>query len=128
MYTVLKYVLGFIVVAILVMGFFVTNGLSEIKAMSIGRVDLSTLRDGVYSGSFTKNRWLYSVSVTVKDHKIVDIKLTDDKMKGSDKVNSEQIKRVIDNQSLGVDVVSGATVNSKALLKAIETALKSQPR
>lgn len=39
-------------------------------------------------------------------------------------VNESIISRVVENQSLKVDVVTGATVTSKALLKAIENALE----
>ena len=40
-------------------------------------------------------------------------------------VEDELINNVIKNQSLDVDVVSGATVSSKAILKAIENALNN---
>lgn len=39
-------------------------------------------------------------------------------------VNESIISRVVENQSLKVDVVTGATITSKALLRAIENALE----
>ena len=124
----IKYVIGIVLVAGAVMGFWLMNGMGDIKAMSIDDIDLSSIRDGTYQGAFSKGRWNYNVIATVKDHKITGIKLLDDKMKMAEKVNSEEINRVIGKQSLKVDVVTGATVNSKALLKAIENALKGSPK
>lgn len=40
------------------------------------------------------------------------------------RVPDEIISRVLNQQTLGVDVVTGATASSKAVLKAIENALK----
>jgi len=120
-----KYIIGVVLAAIAFGVFWSIGGQGEIKAMSINDVDLASLRDGTYQGAFSKGRWTYNVSVAVKDHRITAIKLVDDKMKPADKVNTEQINRVLAKQSLKVDTVTGATVNSKALLKAIENALKS---
>ncbi len=120
-----KYIIGALLAAIAFGVYWSMSGQSEIKAMSINEVDLASVPDGTYQGTFSKGRWTYNVGVTVKDHKITAIKLLDDKMKPADKVNNEQINRVITKQSLKVDTVTMATVNSKALLKAIENALKS---
>ena len=109
----LKYVLGFFAVAFVAMGFFMFYGMSDIKAMSIGEINLASIKDGTYKGSYSKGRWNYNVSVTVKDHKITAINMLDEKMKMAEKVSTEQISRVIDKQSTKVDVVSGATVFSK---------------
>jgi uncharacterized protein with FMN-binding domain len=121
----LKYVIGALVLIVGVGIFWLVSGMDEIKAMSISDGDLASVRDGTHQGTFSKGRWNYNVSVTVKDHKITAVNLLDDKMKMADKVNAEQINRVITKQSAKVDIVTGATVNSKALLKAIENALKS---
>jgi uncharacterized protein with FMN-binding domain len=83
--------------------------------------------DGTYTGSFSGGRWSNTVKVTVRDHKITDIKIVKDIEFKSAKVPSELFQRVEQAQSLQVDTVTGATVTSKAYLKAIENALnKSQ--
>jgi len=40
------------------------------------------------------------------------------------RVPDEIISRVLNQQTLGVDAITGATASSKAVLKAIENALK----
>ncbi|NPV71888.1 MAG: FMN-binding protein [Firmicutes bacterium] len=118
------------VVVVLIGGFMLifNAGMGEIKAMSIGQVDLSKIPDGVYRGSFKRGRWAYNVEVTVKDHKIEKVTLLDDKMRMFEKVNSELVSRILQRQTVRVDAVTGTTISSKALLKAVETALSSSPR
>lgn len=98
-----------------------TFGLSDVKNMTINQVDLSNVTDGIYKGSFHKTRWNYDVEVTVRDHKIVSIKTTN-KVPNS-KLVDEAIKRIEAKQSMNIDTVSGATVDTKAFCKAVENAL-----
>ncbi|NBG88210.1 FMN-binding protein [Isachenkonia alkalipeptolytica] len=105
----------------LVMLFFVTRGLDEGKALVIHEVNLQNLEDGIYPGEYDGVRWKNEVEVEVLDGKIQSIRLVDGfEMK---KVKKEIYEKVIEHQSLEVEVVSGATVSSKAYLKAIENAL-----
>ena len=104
----------------------VTRGLSTYKNVTINNVDLSKVPDGTYTGSFKGGRWSNTVEVTVKDHKITDIEITKDVLFKSTRVPGVLFPRILKAQSLKVDTVSGATVTSKAYLKAIEDALTSQ--
>lgn len=122
------YVLIVLVVIILAGAYWLFNGMGEVKRLEINEVDLSKLADGVYEGSFQKGRWNYNVAVTVKDHAITGIELINPKSGPHDKFHREEIAKVIERQSVKVDAVSGATVSSNALLKAIENALGSTPR
>ncbi|SHJ32895.1 Uncharacterized protein, contains FMN-binding domain [Geosporobacter subterraneus DSM 17957] len=93
-----------------------------IAQISISDVDLSLIPDGIYKG-FYEVVWVGAeVQVTVKNHRIEKIDLLHHK---HDKGISAEIipSRVVDAQSLWVDVVSGATSSSKVILKAIENAL-----
>lgn len=99
------------------------NGMGTVKSLTIGDVDLGNVADGVHEGSFKEGRWNYTVAVTVEDHKITGIELVSGKDPGSQKVFAAERDRIIAAQSPNVDTVSGATVTSKALLKAIENAL-----
>lgn len=65
---------------------------------------------------------LKSGFVTVRDHLIIDIELVEHE---TGKGQSAEIipKKVIEQQSLKVDHVSGATYSSKVILKAIQDAL-----
>jgi uncharacterized protein with FMN-binding domain len=99
-------------------------GLSDIKKMVINDVDLSKLSDGVYVGKFHKIRWTYEVEVTVKDHKITAIKnIRKTPNPSNDNIVDGAIKAMLAKQSVDIDVISGATVNTKAFQKAVENAL-----
>lgn len=113
-------VLGVILVLAIISVAFASMGLSHIKTMSINDVDLSKVPDGVYTGGFQKARWNHEVEVTVKDHKITEVKNTN---KPADALITEAIDSIIAKQSVLIDVVSGATVNTRAFQKAVENAL-----
>lgn len=117
-------ILGVILV-IGVAGFiFASVGLSDIKNMVINEVDLSKVPDGVYTGKFQRARWNYAVEITIKNHEIIEIKNIDDKTdKGSMKLINSAIEAILAKQSLEIDTISGATVNTKAFQKAVENAL-----
>jgi len=113
-------------VLMLVTGLFfaVTNGLSEGLELPIDGVDLSAIPDGSYTGAYEYKRWSNRVVVHVKDHKITAIYIDED-MSGAGITDSsgEIIRRVLAAQDTKVDAIAGATVSSKAYLKAIENAL-----
>lgn len=98
-------------------------GRRAILAMKIGDIELGKYADGIYEGIYEYYRWSNEVSVSLVNHKITDIDVSDAENlpKGLvDKITNEVIKK----QSLDVDAVSGATVTSKTILKAIENAFK----
>jgi uncharacterized protein with FMN-binding domain len=121
-------IVGFLVL----LGIFITTaavlislpgGLGPRSDVKIGEVDLNNVADGTYLGSYEVGRWSNTLSVTVKDHRITGIKILQDiayKHRGDYK---GLLDRVIRLQSLKVDAIAGATVTSKAYLKAIENAL-----
>ena len=97
----------------------------EVRKTVISEVDLARLPDGVYSGSFHSGRWHNEVEVTVKDHKIVSIKnineLPDKRAAG---IVDEAIAAMLAKQSLKIDVISGASLNTRSFQRAVENALK----
>lgn len=115
-----KIAIIFIVIVIILGGgyFAASRGLTEMQELVINDVNPGEISDGVYAGEFNRNRWSYRVDVTVQDGKIVDIQFDNG---GS--LEQELVDRIITNQSLDVDINTGATVNSKAFLKAVEKAL-----
>ncbi|MCR4436073.1 MAG: FMN-binding protein [Clostridiales bacterium] len=117
-----------IVLAVLVLiaggfGFYITRGLAEGAKVTLNSVDLAGIQDGDYKGSYKLGRWSNEVEVTVKDHKISDIRILKDVRFPLKDVTDKMIQEVIEKQDVNVDVVSGATVTSKAYLKSIENAL-----
>jgi uncharacterized protein with FMN-binding domain len=100
----------------------IQKNLEILKVMEIKNVDLSQVADGVYSGSYSAFPTSAEVSVTVKDHAIMDIELVKH-THGKGGAAEVLPQMVVDAQSLQVDVISGATSSSKVILLAIEDAL-----
>jgi uncharacterized protein with FMN-binding domain len=107
-------------VAIMAIGTF--NGMGYVRRMRVNPIDLSKIADGVYAGSFKKGRFAYSVEAAVKDGRIQAVKAADTKQATSAII--EQIfARIVQEQSVRVDTVSGASLTTKAVSKAVENAL-----
>lgn len=107
----------------------------ELSALTMEDIDFGAPRDGTYIGEYAGTKGSArnaAVEVTVSGGKITEItplegaldqdgnlaELTDGMTIG------DLFKRVTDAESLQVDVISGATLTSKAHLKALENALK----
>jgi uncharacterized protein with FMN-binding domain len=113
-------------IALMVVALFVLSaGMGEIKKISISDVDLTKINDGVYEGQFHKGRWTYDARVSVKDHKIVEVANTNKRTGMLKDLNAKIEKEIMTRQSPRIDVVSGATVNTRAFQKAVENALES---
>lgn len=109
-------------------------GRREALAVSVGQVDFSRLRDGVYTGAYqgTKDHLRDAkVSVTVTGGEVIEIRvlegaLANEKQHGEIR-NGQSLDtlftRVVEAGSLQVDTISGATISSKVHLKALENAL-----
>lgn len=95
-----------------------------VSSISVSDVDLSKVKDGDYTGSFNAIFVSAETRVTVKNGKIVDIKLLKHKTERGKSAESIT-QKVISEQSLSVDTVSGATNSSKVILKSIENALQN---
>ncbi len=93
----------------------------EIMAMPIENVDLTTIADGKYQGHFNNQLRNYSVEVTIKDYIITNIKTINNSP--SNKYSNNLFNKIIEEQKVNVDTISGATVTSKMILKAVEDAL-----
>ena len=106
--------------------FYMSRGLDKGKNLSIENVDLFEIKDGSYRGEFKSGRFSNIIEVKVEDHKITEINLVDDIMVAQDDVTHKLFNRIIDNQNINVDVISGATVSCNSYLKAIENALKQK--
>lgn len=104
--------------------FYLSRGLESGSGLAVNAVELSSLDDGTYKGQYKAGRWSNIVDVTVKDHKIIKIDVVKDVLFKRPEVTKDLFERVISRQNTDVDVVSGATVTSKAYLKSIENALK----
>ncbi len=116
-----------VLVVIVLLGLFaVTRGMKEIKNLTIEAPDVSQIKDGVYEGGYKKTRWNYAVKVTVKGGRIADIEVTQKPDDGD--FTAKAAQKIVDAQSVQIDTVSGASINTRAFQKAVETALKDAPR
>lgn len=103
-------------------GFATTALLLRPQRLEIGTIDLHAVQDGDYIG-VCQNKILFAVvKVKVQDHKLTDIEIVEHKAS-----YMEQAERVAgavcSAQSLEVDAITGATLTSDTVLKAIENAL-----
>ena len=102
----------------------ITNGLSASMAVAIDGVDLSGVPDGSYTGVYEFKRWSNTLTVHVEGNAITAIDIEDDMFAAREEWSDELFRRVIAGQDTKVDAIAGATVSSKAYLKAIEDALR----
>ncbi|HAD19339.1 MAG TPA: FMN-binding protein [Lachnospiraceae bacterium] len=89
-------------------------------------LDLSSVKDGTYTGTGTGFRGETKVSVTVKSHKITDITIEsyEDDEQYFQAAQTGMISEILKQQSLSVDTVSGATFSSNGILEAVADALQ----
>lgn len=97
-------------------------GEKAVAAIEIHPVDLNGVADGSYTGTYDAKLVKAKVSVTVSGGKITDIQLLEH-VNGQGQNGEGVIPEVLDQQTVSVDVISGATLSSKTILKAIENAL-----
>ena len=86
-------------------------------------IDIADVSDGTYIGEYDVNFIYAKVEVTVEDGEIVSINILEhrhERGKAAEKV----IEKIIEEQKIDVDAVSGATNSSTVIKKAVENALK----
>ncbi|KAB3531541.1 FMN-binding protein [Alkaliphilus serpentinus] len=118
-------VLVIIFILLVTMGL-MARGLNDIKAMAISDIDINSMEDGTYTGNFDGGRWTNQLEVEIKGQKITDIRIVKDIRFPMEGIAEKIFHQVLKEQSISVDVISGATVTSKAYLKSIEDALLSK--
>lgn len=84
-----------------------------------------TVSDGTYTGKGTGFRGETEVSVTVESGKIADITVLSyqDDERYFSRASDSMIEAILNNQSLRVNTVSGATFSSNGILEAVADAL-----
>ena len=116
-----KKVLLIVLILVVLSGCTLVKYKKKIAATLISPININTLEDGIYEGFYDVYLINARVKLEVKNHKIVSLELLEHK---HGKFSGEpMIQRVLEKQSLEVDVITGATNSSKTILKAIEIAL-----
>jgi uncharacterized protein with FMN-binding domain len=100
---------------------------AEAGNVQIADVNFATLRSGTYEGTYEGGMYKWraaTVQVFVDSGKVKNITLLRSSDPGKKNTNQALLfDRVVQSQSLQVDVISGATLTSKAYLKSVENAL-----
>ena len=84
---------------------------------------MKRIENGVYKSKYSGGRWSNEVNVTISERKVTKIDIVKSVSFEMTEVTSVLVKNVIEKQNTTIDIISGATVTSKAYLKAIENAL-----
>lgn len=122
-----KILLSVIFILVLIIGggiFYMTRGLAAGEKVAINTINPSSFSDGNYKGNYSNGRWTNEVQVTIKNGKIIVIDVVEDVTFPKPEWTKELLDKIIQKQSTEVDIVSGATVTSKAYIKSVEDALK----
>lgn len=128
--------LGWIIALVVVVVLAVAGGIGwsflskehkEARSLPLNKVDFKKLSDGKYHGAYAGGMYKWRTNecdVTVTGGKVADIQLAGTIDPGADNTDYKMLyNRVITQQSLQVDTISGATLTSKAYLQAVENAL-----
>ena len=100
------------------------NMVRNVQNISVSMPDISSVQDGNYIGEYSITPVHVKVEVSVSNHRIANITiLQHDNGLGS--TAESIVNDVVQEQSLDIDAVSGATVSSKCILKAVENAIEN---
>lgn len=103
-----------------------TSYLSDLGNIEIQEVDLSQIADGTYEGEHDIGYIYARVAVTVKNHEITDVKLLEHNHERGIKAEENIPQKIVADQTVKTDAVSGATNSSKVIMKACENALSGK--
>lgn len=101
------------------------NMVRNVQNIYVSMPDLSDIQDGDYIGEYSITPVHVKVEVSVSDHQITNIAILQHDNGLGSKAESI-VNDVVKEQSLDVDAVSGATVSSKCILKAVENAIENK--
>jgi uncharacterized protein with FMN-binding domain len=125
----LKVVGVIVLVFVLVVGGFalyMNNGMAATKDVTVNAINPAGLADGSYEGEYKAGRFTNKVKVTVKDGKVSSIEPEKTVTFEKADLTKSVFDSVIAKQNTDVDVQSGATLSTKAYLKAIDNALNNK--
>ena len=97
---------------------------NDVNSITVSNLNMANITDGIYVGEYSMTPVYVEVEVSVTEHKITNIKIIEHE-NGLGGKAEKIVDNVISRQSLEVGAVSGATVSSKCIIKAIENALQS---
>lgn len=121
----MKVLLLFILILIIgsVLVFYnLSENLKELMNEPVSTVNFDEIEDGNYDGEYNSFPVNAKVNVTVISHEITQIDILEH-VHGRGAEGEKITDSIIEQQSLEVDAISGATYSSVVILKAVEDAL-----
>ena len=99
----------------------------SVKETTFSNLDISNVPDGAYVGEYDVDFVYAKVEVTVQNGVITNIDILEHK-NGRGSRAEVVVDRIIEEQKIDVDAVSGATNSSTVIKKAVENALTGENR
>ena len=126
-----KKIISFIILLLLLIGLIcgavylknVADYKRAVGETTFDEIDIADVSDGIYIGEYDVNFIYAKVEVTVEDGEIVSINILEHRHERG-KAAETVIEKIIEEQKIDVDAVSGATNSSTVIKKAVENALK----
>lgn len=100
------------------------NMVRNVQNISVSMPDILSVQDGNYIGEYSITPVHVKVEVSVSNHRITNITISQHD-NGLGSTAESIVNDVVQEQSLDIDAVSGATVSSKCILKAVENAIEN---
>ena len=102
----------------------VTDYKQAVKETTFEEINISDISDGVYIGEYDVNFIYAKVEVTVQNGEITNINILKHRHERG-KAAEAITNKIVDEQKIEVDAISGATNSSTVIKKAVENALKN---
>ena len=97
----------------------------SVRETTFSNINISDVSDGVYVGEYDVDFVYAKVEVTVQNGAITNIDILEHK-NGRGKSAEIVVDRIMEEQKIDVDAVSGATNSSVVIKKAVENALTGE--
>lgn len=114
-----------VVIGAIVMIRTATRQMDELMDRPVERIDLNDIPDGTYEGELRTVPIYVKLEVVVEDHEIIRIELIEHRH-GQGESAETIVEEIVSAQSLDVDLITGATYSSKAIILAIADALSGK--
>lgn len=95
-----------------------------VKETTFEEINISGISDGVYIGEYDVNFIYAKVEVTVQNGEITNINILEHRHEHG-KAAEAITNKIVDEQRIDVDAISGATNSCTVIKKAVENALKN---
>ena len=95
-----------------------------VKETTFEEINISDISDGIYVGEYDVNFIYAKVEVTVQNGEITNINILEHKNERGEAAEAITNK-IVNEQRIDVDAISGATNSSTVIKKAVENAIKS---